>query len=243
MSDNLAKIEPAAMAIRVASDPVGTFDDYRRLQHKLDAAMPEAIISIKGKSFRRKPYWRAIARGFNLTLEITKDEFVKQDFLGGGEWGFVVTYRATAPNGCSADGDGACFASELKGDTPKTVHNVRSRACTRAFARAVSNLVGFGEVSAEEVPDEPDEPGTHDDPYPGGAPHAKTVANPEQVISEPQRKRLYAISKAAQAVQGWADQDLKDKVSALIKGFGYDSSTEIQRRDYEAICTEVESWK
>ena len=32
-----------------------------------------------------------------------------------------------------------------------TEHNVRSHAHTRAYARAVSNLVGFGEVSAEEV--------------------------------------------------------------------------------------------
>jgi hypothetical protein len=36
-----------------------------------------------------------------------------------------------------------------------TEHNVRSHAHTRAFNRAVSNLVGFGEVSAEEV--EPDD--------------------------------------------------------------------------------------
>ena len=32
-----------------------------------------------------------------------------------------------------------------------TVHNVRSHAHTRAFNRAVSNLVGFGEVSADEL--------------------------------------------------------------------------------------------
>jgi hypothetical protein len=37
----------------------------------------------------------------------------------------------------------------LPGDA--TDHNVRSHAHTRAFNRAVSNLVGFGEVSAEEV--------------------------------------------------------------------------------------------
>jgi hypothetical protein len=32
-----------------------------------------------------------------------------------------------------------------------TLHNTRSTAETRAFNRAVSNLVGGGEVSAEEV--------------------------------------------------------------------------------------------
>jgi hypothetical protein len=34
----------------------------------------------------------------------------------------------------------------------QTVHNVRGHAHTRAFNRAVSNLVGFGEVSADEIP-------------------------------------------------------------------------------------------
>jgi hypothetical protein len=34
----------------------------------------------------------------------------------------------------------------------RTLHNVRSTAMTRARNRAISNLVGFGEVSAEELP-------------------------------------------------------------------------------------------
>jgi hypothetical protein len=32
-----------------------------------------------------------------------------------------------------------------------TLHNVRAHACTRAKNRAISDLVGFGEVSAEEL--------------------------------------------------------------------------------------------
>lgn len=39
-----------------------------------------------------------------------------------------------------------------------TDHNIRSHAHTRAFNRAVSNLVGFGEVSAEEIVGEDDQP-------------------------------------------------------------------------------------
>ena len=50
-----------------------------------------------------------------------------------------------------ADGDGSCFSSEKRGRGQATVHNVRAHAHTRAFNRAVANLVGFGEVSAEEM--------------------------------------------------------------------------------------------
>jgi hypothetical protein len=71
---------------------------------------------------------------------------------GSDNYVYTVTYRATAPNGRSAVGDGTCAAAEKqRGRMKATDHNVRSHAHTRAWNRAVSNLVGFGEVSAEEV--------------------------------------------------------------------------------------------
>ena len=119
---------------------------YRGLQNELDKAMPDQIMDIQGKKFRRKGYWRAVKMAFNLQVEEIKEEIVK----GEKDWGYIVTYRATAPNGSFADGDGACMGSEKKGKMC-TVHNVRAHAHTRAFNRAVSNLVGFGEVSADEI--------------------------------------------------------------------------------------------
>ena len=51
------------------------------------------------------------------------------------------------------DGDGSCFASEKTGGRLRaTEHNVRAHAHTRAQNRAISGLVGFGEVSADEMP-------------------------------------------------------------------------------------------
>lgn len=122
---------------------------YRKLQGELDTALDGSMITIQGKKFRTKSYWRAVQTAFALQVSCIEEERVK----GETDWGFLVTYRATAPNGAFADGDGACMASEKASDrTGKVlVHNVRAHAHTRAFNRAVSNLVGFGEVSAEEV--------------------------------------------------------------------------------------------
>lgn len=53
------------------------------------------------------------------------------------------------------------------------------------------------------------------------------------LISEPQSKRLYAIAKS----NGWQDQVLKDW---LLNEYGYHSSKEIRRKDYDAICKAVE---
>ena len=144
---------------------------YRQLQQALDAAMPEQIIRLDGKPFRRKGYWRAIAVAFNLSVDVVNERReVHGDFEDGFEnFGYVVTYRAISPSGARAEtGDGACFAIEkAKRDdgwrvTPRqaTEHNVRAHAHTRAFNRAVSNLVGFGEVSAEEV-DHHEQPVSH----------------------------------------------------------------------------------
>lgn len=53
------------------------------------------------------------------------------------------------------------------------------------------------------------------------------------VISEPQRKRLFAISKKHNV----GELSLKN----YLKKFGVDSTKNIQRKDYEAICGMVES--
>lgn len=126
---------------------------YRELQKALDQAMPDQIMQLSGRPFRKKGYWRAVAVAFKLDVRCTQQERVEHIGLDGNlDWGWQVTYTATAPNGRAADGDGSCFASEKnRGRMQATEHNVRSHAHTRAFNRAVSNLVGFGEVSAEEA--------------------------------------------------------------------------------------------
>lgn len=164
---------------------------YKELQRALDDSMPDAIMQLDGKPYRKKSYWRAVAVAFNLSVEPIEERREVNGLFDDGRdnFGIVVTYRATAPNGRSATGDGACFAVEKakrfkcphpeEPDNPRnkrtvhfppencpafdaafqwkslpaqsTEHNIRGHAHTRAYNRAVSNLVGFGEVSAEEV--------------------------------------------------------------------------------------------
>jgi hypothetical protein len=168
-----APIEPTALVPAEKASPLPIFTGtemtqaltaYRDLQRALDQAMPDQIMNLDGKPFRKKGYWRAIAVAFNLTVEpITERREVIGAFDDGREnFGWHVTYRATTPHGRTATGDGSCFAIEKArrrdgadpwAELPKQAseHNVRSHAHTRAYNRAISNLVGFGEVSAEEV--------------------------------------------------------------------------------------------
>jgi hypothetical protein len=66
-----------------------------------------------------------------------------------------VWIRAVAPNGQFGDGDGYCSADEgrfrgWKG-RQKLENDLRATATTRAKNRAIADLVGMGEVSAEEI--------------------------------------------------------------------------------------------
>jgi len=136
-------------AIRAVMQPdalAASIEDYRRIQTILDQQNPEFIVEISGRKHRTKGYWNAVALAFGLSVEMAEEERV----VSGPDWGFLVTYRATAPNGSSRSGDGACATTEKRGPM-KTVHNVRAHAHTRAQNRAISNLVGFGEVSADEI--------------------------------------------------------------------------------------------
>ena len=111
---------------------------------------------IQGRKFLKKSFWRRVATCFGLSLELVREERIVQD----GHLAYRVMYRAIAPNGRTMDSDGYCSTAEPgRGGWPE--HNVRATAHTRAKNRAISDLVGGGEVSAEELPESD---GTHATP-------------------------------------------------------------------------------
>jgi hypothetical protein len=109
-----------------------------------------------GKRFVKKSGWRKIATAYSLSLEVVPGT----DKVDRAEDGSVerasVWVRATAPNGRFAEGDGYCDVAEERfsgnrGNKTKLENDLRGTASTRATNRAISNLVGMGDVSAEEM--------------------------------------------------------------------------------------------
>jgi hypothetical protein len=103
-------------------------------------------VTISGKRYIKRSGWRKIALAFNISVEITSIEHETRDGI------YIVRARAkaTAPSGRVSEEIGACDSSEFSGAIAATVHNIETKAATRAINRAISNLVGGGEVSAEE---------------------------------------------------------------------------------------------
>ena len=101
----------------------------------------------------KKSGWLKYALACNLNLEkVDEREVDKEMPPGSGNWVTVYhfDYRAIAQTGRYAEASGSASTAERE-DSGKMIHDTRSLAQTRAMNRAISNLVGGGEVSAEEV--------------------------------------------------------------------------------------------
>ena len=135
-----------------ADDVVAGMTAYQELLPRLldDSDYQEAE---RGKRFVKKSGWRKIARAFNLSVTVESLR-VERDEEGNATRAECVA-RATAPNGQVQDGDGYCSAEETRFQNQrgrqKLENDLRATATTRAKNRAIADLVGMGEVSAEEV--------------------------------------------------------------------------------------------
>lgn len=103
--------------------------------------------------FPKKSAWRKISRAFNLSTQLI-EVVVERDDKGAPLRAQAIV-RAIAPNGQISDGDGYCAATEPRFDRAsgrqKLENDLRTTATTRAKNRAISDLVGMGQVSAEEI--------------------------------------------------------------------------------------------
>jgi hypothetical protein len=142
--EHLVPVQSMVMPAVSTAEAVKSWEAYQDLKNKVKTK--DDIQLIQGKEFLKKSYWRKIARFFNLSVEIVEE---RTETLEGGRIIYHFKARATAPNGAFSEGVGSCDNME-KGRV-NSIHNTRTTAETRSWNRSVSNLVGGGEVSAEEV--------------------------------------------------------------------------------------------
>ncbi|PMP83312.1 MAG: hypothetical protein C0175_01990 [Caldisericum exile] len=111
------------------------------------------IVIISNKRYIKRSGWRKIALAFNITTEIKEIQREKID----DKYVVRVVARAIAPNGRTSEEVGISDSSEFTGNLKASMHNIESKAVTRAINRAISNLVGGGELSAEEIIEGPED--------------------------------------------------------------------------------------
>ena len=98
------------------------------------------------RSFIKRSGYRKLALAFNISDEIIKEECI-QEPAGVTIWRIHV--KASERNGRFAVGIGACSSRERTFAHPD--HDIYATAHTRAKNRAISDLIGSGDISAEEI--------------------------------------------------------------------------------------------
>jgi hypothetical protein len=133
-------------------DVIAGMEAYQEMLPRLLAPSDWQDAGRDGK-FVKKSGWRKIARAFNLSVMVISVR-VERDADGMPTRAETIA-RAQAPNGQVSDADGYCSADEKRFENAKgrmkLENDLRATATTRAKNRAISDLVGMGEVSAEEV--------------------------------------------------------------------------------------------
>jgi hypothetical protein len=188
--------------------------------------------------------WQMLGAMYRVTASITCTNHVQY----GDAQGWEATAEAIfVPTGMKiSSADAMCMDDEDKwgmvskyeyidnkktkvGDVAKPMQQLRSMAQTRAESKVLSNLLkwvarmaGFSATPAEEMAGE--------DRRSPKAPQQSTTAGNR--ITEQQKKRLWAIGM---------DRGLdKERIIAIIKHFGFESSEAITRDKYDVIVAELE---
>lgn len=130
---------------------VKQWEDYQELCKRLldETDYQDYKQNSETKRFPKKSAFFKLGRAFNVDTEIIdKEEYrhPKTHRVIDVEY----TVRATLPNGRTVVASGSCDKYE-KGKNNATTNDLRGTAETRATNRAISKLIGAGEVSWEEV--------------------------------------------------------------------------------------------
>ncbi|MEM2002163.1 MAG: hypothetical protein QXT77_05930 [Candidatus Methanomethylicaceae archaeon] len=151
MSGDIVKKEPEVIdRLTLVSPPISTeevLDHFKKIQDLKQRLvdLKTDVIKIAEKPYILKSGWRKLAFAFNLSDEIIREEKESKD----GETIYRIWVRVTAPNGRSVVAVGCASSVERK--FTHEAHDPYALAHTRAKNRAISDILGLGEVSAEEM--------------------------------------------------------------------------------------------
>ena len=137
-----------SLIVRPAMHPDDALAAWKEfLDLKIRVKTPKDIIIIRNVEYLKKSFWRKMATFFNLTDEIITRE-IEADQKGNTKSAYYEV-KVIHPNGRSVVGAGFCSANERNFAHPD--HDIRAVAHTRAKNRAISDMIGGGEVTAEEM--------------------------------------------------------------------------------------------
>ncbi len=151
-----AAVTPTENLVGMASieEVLAWLDNFAKLKSRVIMQNPAYYtrLTIRGKEriLINRSGWRAIQLAFNINDDIVKEETV----MHPDEKNYTVRIWVRAwhaKSGRQVIGVGSCSTDEPGKVFQHPHHDVYATAHTRAKNRAISDIVGAGEVSAEEI--------------------------------------------------------------------------------------------
>ena len=217
------------------------FDPGREMEYGAKAA--DALVKIVRKAGLAKKFggekehlfyeaWQSIAKFYGSTVKTHDAELVDIDGIKGAKARAEILDDKT---GMIVGGAEAYCMRDERNWTNKPWFQLASMAQTRAGSKACRNkwafvpaLAGFATCPAEEM-DGVEVEKVQPLPTPPPEPKKPEQAQPEDPITEPQRKRFYAIAKGT----GASDDQIK---IWLYRNYGIEHTKNIPKSKYEEIC-------
>lgn len=213
--------------VQAAEDFMNNYQDL--VEALLDDTDYQDIWTPNGtKKSKKKSAWRKLATAFNISDDVIEKEIIRDECQR------IISARyeviATLPNGRHGVGTGgASIFDKVKKDdeiepTPfelrkrftNAEHDIISTAHTRAKSRAISDLIGAGEVSAEELeggskPKKPIKPTAPSKPKLNKSNLGNKPKTPTKAPSKPK------VDNEAIEVEATEVHDMSDKSSMSLK--------------------------
>ena len=147
MSKELEVKRPEVQIVNVADarEAMRAFEDFKKAVLTQDDFYKQG-----SKLYVRKSGWMKYAMALGITTHVYNERSETVKFNGKEILAFHFEAKAVALNGRSAEAVGSASSDEGK-PWSDAYHSIRAMAQTRAVERAISNLVGGGELGAEEA--------------------------------------------------------------------------------------------
>ncbi|MBP6945182.1 hypothetical protein KBD61_04500 [Patescibacteria group bacterium] len=161
---------------------VKAWDSFKELKFRL--LNETDFATIKGERYAKKSTFRKLALAFGISVEIVREDHITfKDSTA-----FLLTARASSPNGRFMTAVGSCHTDEKKFSKAS---DARAVAQTRATNRCIADLVGWSAPSAEEIIGEEVEPPRRE--LPQAHPNEEELHEPRNAMTERQRTLLVSL--------------------------------------------------
>ena len=165
--------------------------------------------------------------------ECGKDSIIKGKAEFGGGWLCYQKKGGCGKKWTDADNPFGIIAERVEHDNPADYYNTCEKmAFKRALVSATLTVTAASDIFTQDVEDMPEvfkEKGKDIKPPTSSDTEKKEEHPSEEIISEAQSKRFYAIAKGS----GYTDEEIK---KWLMDSYGIDSSKKIPKSKYEEIC-------